>query len=398
MAKAVVIGAGLAGLTAAIRLGEVGFNVTLLAAGYGGLPLSPGTVDVFGYAPKQVADPLQAASEAPPPHPYAVIGAERLRSGLEWIANSLGPEFLVGAIDRNWLLPTAAGALRPTCLAPPSMAAGQGQVDAVIGFAQLKDFPAALVAGNLGARPVILDFPARDAEAECSSVVYARAFDDPGFRERFAAAARPLLRPGERVALPAVLGSRDTHPVREVSGLLQAEVFEVATVPPSVPGLRLNAALLARARAAGVRMVNGSRAVGFSVDKDRISAVEVAAAGSPEFLRADAFVLATGGFESQGLVMDSHGVISEPLFGLPVAAPQAAAFAADFWADHPLLRAGVRVDSELRPVDADAGPVHSNLRAVGGVIGGANRIRELSGDGIAIGSAWAAAESLRRMK
>jgi glycerol-3-phosphate dehydrogenase subunit B len=330
------------------------------------------------------------------PHPYAVIGTDKLRAGLEWLAQLLGQETLTGDVSHNWLLPTAVGAIRPSCLVPPSMAAGQDGAEVVLGFAQLKDFPVALIAGNLGARPVVLDFPARAGEQECSPVTYARAFDDPSFRERFVAAAKPLLKAGERVAMPAVLGLQDAQVCAELAAQLEAVLFEVATPPPSVPGLRLNTALLERAKAAGVRMLNGSRAVGFRSEKDRVNAVKIAAAGSPEYLRADAFVLASGGFESQGLLMDSYGAISEPLFGLPVSVPEAAVFQSDFWADHPLLRAGVSVDSEMRPLAADGEPKYLNLRAAGGVIAGANRIRELSGDGIAIGSAWAAAKSLSR--
>jgi glycerol-3-phosphate dehydrogenase subunit B len=189
---------------------------------------------------------------------------------------------------------------------------------------------------------------------------------------------------------------RDAQVCAELAARLEVVLFEVATPPPSVPGLRLNAALLDRAKAAGVRMLNGSRAVEFSADKDRVTAVKIAAAGSPEELRADVFLLASGGFESQGLLMDSYGAITEPLFGLPVSVPESAAFQADFWADHPLLSAGVSVDSELRPLAADGEPGYANLRAVGGIIAGANRIRELSGDGIAVGSAWAAVQSLSR--
>ena len=45
-----VIGAGIAGLTAAIRLREAGHQVTLMSKGIGGLQLSQGSIDVLGYA------------------------------------------------------------------------------------------------------------------------------------------------------------------------------------------------------------------------------------------------------------------------------------------------------------------------------------------------------------
>jgi glycerol-3-phosphate dehydrogenase subunit B len=60
--RVLVIGAGLAGLTAAIRLVRAGLSVTVVAKGLGGLQLSQGTVDVLGYAPERVTDPLAAVA------------------------------------------------------------------------------------------------------------------------------------------------------------------------------------------------------------------------------------------------------------------------------------------------------------------------------------------------
>ena len=65
--RVIVIGAGVAGLTAALRLARAGLNVTLLTKGVGGLQLSQGTVDVLGYSPTdpatRVANPLAAVAE-----------------------------------------------------------------------------------------------------------------------------------------------------------------------------------------------------------------------------------------------------------------------------------------------------------------------------------------------
>jgi glycerol-3-phosphate dehydrogenase subunit B len=54
---AIVIGAGLAGLTAAVRLAEGGADVLVLAKGVGATHLSPCTIDVLGYAPEAATRP-----------------------------------------------------------------------------------------------------------------------------------------------------------------------------------------------------------------------------------------------------------------------------------------------------------------------------------------------------
>ena len=77
MTRVVVIGAGLAGLSAALRLVEGGAHVTVVAKGAGSLHLSPGTIDVLGYAPDRVASPRVAMADfldARPAHPYAHLG------------------------------------------------------------------------------------------------------------------------------------------------------------------------------------------------------------------------------------------------------------------------------------------------------------------------------------
>src|SRR5262249_6547472 len=57
---AVVIGVGLAGLVAAIRVAERGKRVLVVAKGVGSTHLGGATIDVLGYAPEAVEQPLEA--------------------------------------------------------------------------------------------------------------------------------------------------------------------------------------------------------------------------------------------------------------------------------------------------------------------------------------------------
>src|SRR5437773_5639140 len=81
----VVIGAGLAGLTAALRLAEAGQRVAVLAKGVGATHLAPPTIDVHGYANGPVGSPAQALPEfaaANPQHSYRQLSLELLRGSL----------------------------------------------------------------------------------------------------------------------------------------------------------------------------------------------------------------------------------------------------------------------------------------------------------------------------
>jgi len=421
MSRVVVIGAGLAGLVAAIRAARAGRDVVLVGAGLGGLPLSPGTIDVVGYLPAfagapgaRVEQPLEAVAaiaDAWPDHPYARIGADAVRRGVEFLAGVVGEEHLVGTPERNHLLPTAAGAMRPACLVPPGMAAGECVAGArflIAGLTRLKDFSAGLIAGNLArtpllggghlaARPVVVDVPVRDDVADTSTLLYARALDAPAFRERFAAALRPLVTPGESVGLPAVLGWRDRTAWRDLADRLGHPVFEIPLPPPSIPGLRLHDALTGAAQEAGVRFILGARVGATAPTGGRLAAIEIASAGSPTRLEADAFILATGGFESGALSLDADGFLREAVFDLPlmgVPEDPDALVHGDVWGDQPLFGVGVRTDESMRPLDADGHVVAENLYAVGGILGGAQRTSELSGEGIAVGSAIKAVDAV----
>lgn len=409
MSRIVVIGAGLAGLTAALRLARTGESVTLTTKGPGGLQLSQGTVDILGYSPDRVTRPLDAIDDLPESHPYSSIGAGKVADAVQWLADELGPELLVGSPDVNLHLPTAVGAIRPTALAQPSMVAGNvtgGRSYAVVGVRQLKDFPADLIAGNLArstapdggslqATSAWIDLPARKGEQDPSPLTYARAMDDTVFASTFARAVQKVAGGADVIALPAVLGVNRLGVHRQIAEMLGREVCEIPLPPPSVPGLRIYQNLLRMVRAAGVRFMQGSSITGFKADGDRVASVTLAAAGGPRDLAADSFVFAPGGFESGALEVDSYGQIAERVFGLPLTATNALdLIPSTYWGPHPLFEVGVGVDGAGRPVDADGTVVHPNLYVAGNIIAGSERWRDKSGEGVSIATAVRAADHI----
>jgi glycerol-3-phosphate dehydrogenase subunit B len=401
---AVVIGAGSAGLTAATRLAEGGARVCVLAKGIGSTHLAPGTVDVLGYAPELVEDPARALSElaaARPDHPYALMGVESVAPALRWFAERIaeGPQpgyRYVGDLEHNHLLPTAVGVLRPSALVPETMAEGdmrRREPVCIVGARVLRDFHAALCAANLeatgiAARAVDVDLELDRADANALGV--ARRFDDPDFRAAFAARLTPLLRGDERVGLPAVLGLRDPHGAwADLQRRLGRGVFEIPTLPPSVPGMRAFEALRAALRAAGGRLVLGSEVLGAERDGERVRSVIANAAGHDVRYHANWFVLATGGFASGAIALGSDWVTRDTVLGLPLRgapAPGEPRFAAEYLAEQPMARVGVAVDGSLRAEGAE------NVLVAGAALPGAVPWREGSGEGIALASGYRAAE------
>ena len=90
--------------------------------------------------------------------------------------------------------------------------------------------------------------------------------------------------------------------------------------------------------------------------------------------------------------------VSETVFDLPVEAGVGVELVhGDYWGKpQPLFAAGLRVDKDMRPVTAKGAPVYQNLHAAGGLLAGAQRTHEKSGEGIALGSAATAVAAILR--
>jgi glycerol-3-phosphate dehydrogenase subunit B len=406
----VVIGAGLAGLTAALRLAEQGQRLLVVAKGIGGTHLAPATIDVLGYADGLVASPAESLQEftaAHPEHPYGRLSTETIRSSLEWFTERLGELGYRGRLEENFLLPTAVGVAKPTALVPQTMAAGDlrtGGRFVFVGLRGLKDFYPTYLADNLraalprvSARAVELS-PPLGVEGDVSTTGFARRFEQAEFRDLVVRELERLLVPGEIVGLPAVLGLRHAREVwQELETRLRHPVFEVPTLPPSVGGIRLFESLTAALRREGARVVLGSTVTGAEHNGRRLEGVVAQTAARPRTYRARSFVLASGGLASGGIQVDSYGQARETAFDLALAGVPAAdepRFAQGYFDEHPLARAGLAVDDELRPVDAEGAAAFENLHAAGATLAGATPWREASGNGLSLATGYAAASAI----
>jgi glycerol-3-phosphate dehydrogenase subunit B len=414
MQDAVVVGAGLAGLTAALRLAQAGLRVSVVAAGVGSLHLGGAAIDVLGYAPERVASPLRRLpgfARSHPEHPYARTPPALVAESLEWLAAAAPGLSLTGSAARNMLLPTAVGALKPSAVVPATMAAGDlrsgGRV-VLAGVRVLKDFYAAYAATNLNASgrdrvqaravDVTLDL---DGEADPGPLRLARRLEEPAFRAHLGAQLAAAVEPGESIGVPAILGLDRAGDVwSELQERAGAALFEIPTLPPSLPGMRLYNALQRALKRAGGRVIIGSRAVAAATtgaNPQRVSGIVVAAAGREVVHPAGHFVLATGGIGAGGIRMDSDGKLEEAVLGLPVAGapgPDDERFEADYFASHGLNRTGVAVDDSWRPVGASGELLYANLRVVGASLAGAEPWKEKSGNGISLVTGYAAAGAI----
>lgn len=393
--RVVVIGGGLAGLTAALAAARAGASVTLIAGGQGVHHLFSGCLDLLAYPPgasEPTKRPLAAIEDlirAHPGHPYALVGGDPLRQALTAFRADLaaaGVE-LLGDGETQRAVVTAMGTLRPTALAPVTMAAEPAHIDAVCNLNGFRNFSSALVAVELSrrvGRPVAaLDFagPAKRRDA----IGLSRALAEPAYAEAFGEFLREQA-PGQVVLIPALLGIENALTVKDgIEKIFGGRLCEAPGQPPSLPGLRLFTALRRRALDADVRIVQAARVVAPVVENGRLTGLTIKAGPRERIENAEAFVLASGHLVSGGLVGDRER-LREPVFGLPVVgAAGSPYFATTFLSPdgHPVMSAGVAVDRFLRPLSDDR-PVFDNLFAAGDILAGFDPYRERSGGGVAV--------------
>jgi glycerol-3-phosphate dehydrogenase subunit B len=416
-----VIGAGIAGMAAALFARERGLSCVQVG-GSGGILFASGLLDLMGVHPvvehRTWRDPfaaLAALAQDEPAHPLAHVDAASIRAAFASFVAALADAGLPYApLDRgNRGVLTSMGTIKTTFGVPRSMAAGADALDArwpclLVDFRGLREFSARQIVATLaerwpGLRDRRIEFPGAGAAAELYAAHLARSLEARAVREQVIGLVQPLLGDARAVGFPAVLGlarCADVHTA--FADGLGVPVFEIPTMPTSVPGLRLQGALETAVAARGVRRIRRTEVRGLAFAADDEATLELGDdpnEGRGERVSARAVVLATGRFSGHGLV-GARDRIREPLLGLPVAQPASREqwHRCDFHdpAGHAIHRAGLTVDRTWRPLDATGAPAWPRLVAVGSILANQDWIRAKCGSGLAIATAWAAIDHLAR--
>jgi len=409
-----VVGGGIAGAVAALSAARHrDVRVRLLTAGETSLRAASGLVDVLGYVPDgdgPVADPFEALPRLPEEHPYSTVGADAVREGLALFDDVAGDAYAGGGTDRNALVPTHLGTLKPTARYPGTVAPGvasREQRTTLVGFEELTDVDATLAADRLDdtlpyevwgtAVSLPVDLEGVPETTDLAAALDA-AHERDGTREIFERFHDELSRDilmhdgtDRRIGLPATLGVDATEELRaELAATVGSPVFEIPTGPPSVPGQRLERLLRRALESAGVEVLADHRVTGAATAGD-IEALTAETPDGERRLETGATVLATGGLVGGG-VEGTRETVREPVFDCHVTAPEdRAAWAAEAaLGDHAFARFGVETDGGLRPLDARGVPEFGTLRAAGSVLGGYDFAAEKSGSGVSVATGYVA--------
>jgi glycerol-3-phosphate dehydrogenase subunit B len=405
----IVVGAGFSGLITAWQAAQMNCKVRVITRGWGAPYWSAGCVDILGYRSPDysamVVSPYESLERligSTPEHPYALAGLEVIENAVRsfQVLCEASQYPLFGSLDKNILIPTSLGSLRPSCLVPATMISGDSSLRApmvIVGFDRFNDFFPSLISSNLNALGILsgditLELPSLRTRKILNGLILARLFDDPEFRHEVITTLKPRLGKFERIGFPAVLGIN--HPLEVLEHLqsgLGLPVFEIPGLPPSIPGIRLQNLLISAIQRGHGVVQNGMYVTNFGTDGEIIHTLFSEAASRQLSHFAKTYVLATGGILGGGISVD-HGYAQERVFGLPLtpALQPSQWFHDKFLVNqgHPLFRTGIHTDVEFHPLNDSGEVIFSNLHIVGAALANCDPIRERSLEGIALASGF----------
>lgn len=411
-----VIGAGMSGMAAAVFASRRGLQ-TVLAGGTGESIFASGLIDLMGVHPPAQGntwdDPwaaIAAATRDDPRHPYARLNAGDIRQALDEMFAFLETAGLPyrRRADRNVDVLTAVGTLKRTYGVPLTMWAGveareKRAPGLIVDIRGLKGFSARQIAATVGHRwpglaAARVSFPDTENRGEVYGEHLARSLALTDIREALAERIRPLVGQVSVVGLPALLGVARSHEITsDLAERIGLPVFEIPTIPPSVPGVRLKETFEQSLPPKGVRLLLNRRVLSVKMRAGGGFEAAVGRENVESIVRADAVILATGRYLGGGLRAD-RSRIRETLFDLPVFQPEDR----NRWhrpnfldpRGHPVNRAGLETDRSFRPTRPDGTPAAPGLFAVGTLLAHQDWMRMKCGAGLAVASAYGAVKAL----
>ncbi len=409
-----IIGTGLAGIAAAVFALNRGISCTL-TGNTGALAYTTGYLDLLGFSNSRfLTDPWKGLADLAstwPKHPLTVLDPLHIEKAFTEFTD------FISAIGIGYNRPgrenlqaiTPAGTLKPTLCVPLTMAKG---IDAlrrkapctVFGFHGLKGFSAHQISANLkniwpDIEAKTLQFPGHTG-GELYAEVAARALEVPQNRILLAEILKKEGGSSSYLGLPAILGMHNPDLVQsDLEQLSGFSLFEIPTMPPSVPGIRLREIIEQTLPAKGVTMI----------PQQKIDRIDMQTKGIRLFLgdnygpieiTAQSALLATGRFLSGGL--EAHfDHITEPLLDLPVHQPSSRQnWYQEEYLDsrgHEIHLAGITTDASFRPLKVGGNVYDKRVFAAGIVLAHQDWIRQRCGAGVAIATAFAAINGIVRL-
>ena len=414
-----IIGAGMAGMAAALFAANRGVS-TVLVGRIGGITFASGLLDLMGVHPvaenRIWQDPwaaIDALISDEPKHPYGKVTGEDVRLAFDELLAFLDESGLAYRRKKqfNSQVVTPVGTVKHTYAVPESMWAGVEAFEnktkcLLVDFDGMKDFSARQIAASLKEtwpqlRTVRVTFPEAVRGHEVLTGLMARTLELSQNREKLVQQVQPYVNDAQVVGFPAIFGLKRTPEIlADLKDRIGAAVFEIPTLPVSVPGQRLKAIFESRLPAV--------KTLQLLLQQEVLAAKPMAGGGfqlevgNPEVsrhIKTKSIILASGRFLGKGLYARRQR-ICESIFDLPVCQPEDRSHwhHQDFLdpRGHAINRSGLEIDDRFRPVHPDGRPVYEDLFAAGSILAHQDWMRMKCGSGLAVATAYGAVKSYLR--
>ena len=406
----IIIGGGLSGLTCGIALAKRGYKVTILASGQSTLLFNGGSMELLGCIDGEIiTSPLEAINRLPEQHPYRKIGTDRIETFANQAKDLLDDAGIVmeGQAARNHWRISPMGVAMPAWLtlngnlwldSLEELPARRLALMCVRGYLDQPNSMLAHGLQELGFDVRMKEFTTDDitslrrSPSEMRAPTLAKRLLSSHALQRVADQVNQLADDADIVLLPSVFGQQDDSAVTTLQAMVNKPLRFVATLPPSVSGMRIQSQLLHYFKMLGGDYRMGETAASGTIEDERVVSIKTNKSGATP-LKADRFVLATGSFITRGLVADSQRIY-EPIFDLDTDADEDR----EKWTQYNVLEPqaywtyGIATDERLRC--RKQGKTIMNLHGIGSVLSGHNAIKMGDGSGVSLLSALAVAQDI----
>lgn len=410
----IIIGGGLAGLLAGIKLQEAGQKCAIISTGQSAMHFWSGAFDVLNRLPDgtEVQEPFEAMKSLPETHPYSVIGAEKMLGYLREAAQVLetvGCKTVIPENLHNIVRMSSMGSAKPCFMAMDSLLTTDQQSGSfckkalVAGLDGFLDFNTEFIAMGIEenggrCRRITIKLNAlkelRKSPTEMRATNISKVLSRNTIKE-LVSQIREKYDGEDLIVLPAIFKFADSADALQLGKVMDTKVRFVATMPPSVPGIEVQKGLTELFKKLGGTLFKGDTVTSGKFSGGRLESVRTANISDVD-IKADNFILASGSFFSNGLKADRFSAF-EPVFNLDITSlPERTQWfdSEDFFGKQDYMGFGVSLTHGQGFKASREGKTVENLYAAGSVLGGFNPLYEGCGGGVTIGSALAIADTI----
>lgn len=390
----IIIGGGLSGLVAGIDLSRKGQKCLVVSSGQSALHFFSGSFELCSLA----TNPYDGIATLGEGHPYSKIGTEsvaELSAKVKPLFKEVGIT-LKGVKDANHWRITPMGVLKRAWLTMDEYATVpvDGEMPwkkvAVLNIDGFLDFHTSYIAAGLEAKGVECSVHAismpelerlRKNPTEMRSTNIAKTLTGD-LIGALAARINEFAHDVDAVLMPAVVGLTSSTDVVRLKEKVDRPLHFLATLPPSVPGIRMQMMLKKHFQKLGGVYMLGDSVVSGEFEDGKLKSIKTNNHGDTKF-EADNFILASGSFFSKGLASNLDGVY-EPIFGLDVDSLDVRAdwYKRNLFEAQPYMSFGVATDKDFR-VKKNGVPVE-NVYAAGSILSGFHPMKQGCGAGVSI--------------